>query len=195
MEFDNYNPTLYENHELNIHTTRIPGLLMIDLVVYGDERGWFKEAFQREKLVKLGFPPDFKVVQNNVSSNCQSGATRGIHAEPWNKYISLTRGKVFAAIVDMREGHNFGVVETFTLTPDKALFVPKGCGNSYQALSENVDYVYLVDDYWSADAQYVQANLSDPQLAIEWPIPLSQAVISGKDRDLPMLKDIKPFKE
>ena len=195
MEFSNYNPALYENQELKIETTHIPGLLFIDLVLYGDERGWFKESFQREKLIQLGFSPDFEVVQNNVSSNNQAGATRGIHAEPWNKYISLSRGKAFTAIVDLRKGPSFGVVEAFTLTPDKALFVPKGCGNSFQALTDNTDYVYLVDAHWSPDAQYTQVNLADPELNIAWPIPLSQAIISAKDKTLPLLKDIKPFQE
>ncbi len=195
MQFNNYDSSLYANRNLAVHKTKIPGLLLIDLAVIGDERGWFKESFQLEKLVTLGFPKDFKIVQCNASSNEQLGATRGIHAEPWNKYITLTRGKAFCAIVDLRKGETFGVVETFELTPQKALYVPKGCGNSYQALSNNVDYVYLVDAHWSADAHYTHANLADPGLAIKWPIPLGQAIISDKDRQQPLLKDITPFED
>lgn len=195
MEFNNYDPSLYECRKLEVHTTKIPGLLHIDLVINGDDRGWFKESFQREKLVALGFPEDFEVIQNNASSNEQKGATRGIHAEPWNKYITLTRGKAFAAIVDLREGDTFGIVETFELTPAQAIFVPKGCGNSYQALTSNVDYTYLVDAHWSPNALYTHTNVADPDLAIPWPIPLEEAIISEKDKAQPMLKNVRPFKE
>ncbi|HTK39826.1 MAG TPA: dTDP-4-dehydrorhamnose 3,5-epimerase family protein, partial [Patescibacteria group bacterium] len=139
-EFHNYHPALYENRELRVTQTDIPGLLHIDVVLHGDERGWFKESFQREKLVALGFPADFNDVQNNVSSNIEAGVTRGIHAEPWNKYITLTRGMVYVAIVDLRAGDTFGRVEEFTLTPAQALYVPKGCGNSYQTLTPDVEY-------------------------------------------------------
>lgn len=194
-KYNNYDSALYENKQLAIHKTKIPGLLFIDLVINGDARGWFKEGFQQEKLVALGFPPDFKIIQCNGSSNEKLGATRGIHAEPWNKYITLMRGHAYAAIVDLRDGPTFGTVETFDLTPSKALFVPKGCGNSYQALSDDVDYVYLVDAHWSPDAKYIQVNLTDPKLAIDWPIPLEQATISEKDQQLPFLKDVTPFKE
>ncbi|TAM92902.1 MAG: dTDP-4-keto-6-deoxy-D-glucose epimerase [Jatrophihabitans sp.] len=185
-------PELFANTELVVRTTSIPGLLVVDLVLHGDERGWFKESFQREKLVGLGLPADFAIVQNNVSSNRERGVTRGIHAEPWNKYISLTRGQVHAAIVDLRSGANFGAVEQFRLTPAQAIFVPRGCGNSYQTLTPDVEYSYLVDAHWSPDARYTSCNLGDADLAIDWPIPLEQAIISDKDRAHPRLRDVVP---
>ena len=112
-------------------TTSVPGLLKIDLDLHLDGRGWFKEGYQSAKLSAQGFPP-FEVVQSNVSFNAEVGVTRGIHAEPWDKYISLAHGRAFAAIVDLREGPTFGRVETVELHPGNALFVPRGCGNSYQ---------------------------------------------------------------
>ena len=72
---------------LGITTTPIPGFLRIDLTVHGDNRGWFKENWQREKMVALGLP-DFQPVQNNISFNDEVGVTRGIHAEPWDKFVS-----------------------------------------------------------------------------------------------------------
>lgn len=191
-EYTNYSPELFENKELHVQQCSIPGMFVIDLVMNGDERGWFKENFQREKLLDQGFPEDFAIVQNNVSSNKDLGVTRGIHAEPWNKYISLTRGKIFVAIVDLRRGTSFGVVETLELTPAKAIYVPKGCGNSYQTLTPDVEYSYLVDDHWSPDAQYTFVNLADQELGIAWPIPLDQAIISDKDRSHPQLSNITP---
>ena len=61
--YHNYHPSLYENSELRVAKTSIPGMLVVDLILHGDERGWFKEGYQREKLEKLGFPKDFNPVQ------------------------------------------------------------------------------------------------------------------------------------
>lgn len=176
--------------ELAIHQTRIPGLLRVDIPVYGDSRGWFKENWQREKMVGLGLP-DFSPVQNNVSYNEGLGVIRGIHAEPWDKFISIAVGKVFAAIVDLREGQNFGLVETFELAPDTALFVPKGLGNSYQTLEDRVAYTYLVNSHWSPTIKYGAVNVADPDLKISWPIPISQAEVSEKDKINPSLAEYR----
>ena len=93
--------------ELAINRTPIPGLLIISLDVRSDNRGWFKENWQREKMIELGLP-DFRPVQNNVSFNSRVGATRGIHSEPWDKLISLASGRIFGAWVDLRPGDGFG---------------------------------------------------------------------------------------
>jgi dTDP-4-dehydrorhamnose 3,5-epimerase len=185
-----FNPADYQ--ELRVHETSIPGLLQFDLVVNGDSRGWFKENFQREKLVALGLPEAFDDVQNNISLN-KRGVTRGVHAEPWDKYISLACGSVFAAIVDFRKGDTFGQVETFELNPGKALYVPEGCGNSFQALEDGTAYTYMVNKHWSPEAKYVLVNLADPALGIDWPIPLAQAEISDKDKNHPPLLSIQPM--
>ena len=74
--------------ELSVTKTNIPGLIVFDLPVHGDNRGWFKENWQRAKMTALGLP-DFGPVQNNISFNEKRGVTRGIHAEPWDKYISI----------------------------------------------------------------------------------------------------------
>ncbi len=83
--------------------TTIPGLTLFDLPVHGDNRGWFKEKWQRQKMTELGLP-DFGPVQNNISFNASRGTTRGIHAEPWDKYIYVATGSVFGAWVDLRQG-------------------------------------------------------------------------------------------
>ncbi|WP_416339491.1 sugar nucleotide-binding protein [Raineyella sp.] len=177
--------------ELGIRGTAIPGLLVIDLQVHGDARGWFKENWQREKMTTLGLP-DFGPVQNNVSFNPQVGVTRGIHAEPWDKLVSVATGRAFGAWVDLRAGASFGTVVTVELAPDTAVFVPRGVANSYQTLEPATAYSYLVNDHWSpqARASYTYVNLADPQLAIGWPIPLADAEISDADRHHPLLADV-----
>ena len=82
--------------DLSVAETGIGGLKAVDLAVHGDPRGWFKENWQRAKMTALGIP-DLRVVQNNVSYNEKRGVTRGIHAEPWDKFISVARGSVFGA--------------------------------------------------------------------------------------------------
>jgi dTDP-4-dehydrorhamnose 3,5-epimerase len=186
-----FDPSSY--NELHISKTDIPGLLVVALPVHGDSRGWFKESFQKKNMVSQGFPADFEVVQNNVSYNAQRGVTRGIHAEPWDKYISISVGSAFAAIVDLRSGDTFGKVLSFELNPGIALFVPKGCGNSYQSLEDGTTYSYLVNDHWSPAAKYTAVNLADPDLKIQWPLPLEIAEVSAKDKINPMLKDIQPM--
>lgn len=182
-----------QHSELKVRETSIPGLLEVDLVVHGDDRGWFKENYQREKMVELGLPEEFVVVQNNISFNAERGVTRGIHAEPWEKFISIAHGSVFAAIVDFRKGESFGKVETFTLNPGKAIFVPRGCGNSFQTLEPDTVYTYLVNEHWSTDAKYTLVNLADENIAIDWPISLEEAIISDKDKGHPRLREINPM--
>jgi dTDP-4-dehydrorhamnose 3,5-epimerase len=178
-------------NDLAVRETNIPGFFEIDLVLYADNRGWFKENYQREKMEAVGLP-HFEVVQNNFSFNAQKGATRGLHAEPWEKFISLANGKIFGVWVDLRKGDSFGKVFTAEITPEKAFFVPRGVANGYQTLEDNITYTYLVNAHWSADAKYAAVNLFDPALGIEWPIGQDQAIVSEKDHNNPLLKDVTP---
>jgi dTDP-4-dehydrorhamnose reductase/dTDP-4-dehydrorhamnose 3,5-epimerase len=180
--------------QLTAHETPIPGVVLYDLPVHGDNRGWFKENWQREKMVSLGLP-DFRPVQNNISFNEKAGTTRGIHAEPWDKFISVAAGRIFGAWVDLREGPSFGAVFTAELDPSQAIFIPRGVGNAFQTLEDNTAYTYLVNDHWSADAQgqYTFLNLADETADIPWPVPLEQAELSDKDKAHPRLADVVPM--
>lgn len=180
--------------ELKTTNTPIEGLVVYDLTLHGDNRGWFKENWQREKMLKLGLP-DFGPVQNNFSFNDKRGVVRGIHAEPWDKYVSLGAGRIFGFWVDIREHSNtYGKVFTAELDPSKAIFVPRGVANGYQTLEDETVYSYLVNDHWSADAQYSNVSIFDESLGIEWPIPLDQCEISEKDKNHPNLADAMPIK-
>lgn len=170
----------------------IPGMFVVDLVLHGDERGWFKENYQREKMEALGLP-HFEAIQNNFSFNAERGATRGLHAEPWEKYISMAHGKVFGSWVDLRKGDNFGKTFSMEITPEVAIFLPRGVANGYQALEDNVTYTYLVNAHWSPDAKYAAVNLFDPEIGIQWPIPQEQAIVSDKDKNNPLLTDVQPM--
>lgn len=171
--------------------SQIPGFYIIKLPVYADNRGWFKENYQKEKMEVLGLPK-FEVVQNNFSFNEQRGVTRGLHAEPWEKYISVANGTVFGAWVDLRKGNSFGKTFSFEINAGVAVFVPRGVANGYQTLEDNVTYTYLVNAHWSPKVTYKFVNLFDPELDIDWPIKKKQAIISDKDAAHPLLKNITP---
>ena len=151
----------------------IEGLKIIDLAVHSDERGWFKENWRAQWL-------EFSPVQQNVSFNAAKGTTRGLHAEPWDKLVSVAHGRVFGAWHDLREGSaTFGETVTHEFGPETAVFVPRGVANGFQALEDDTVYTYLVGDYWSADAQYSNISLS----LVDW--PLEPINVSAKDQATP----------
>lgn len=187
--------------EVAVHETSISGLLLVDLAdvdalgrPMADERGSFSEAWQIEKMSALGLPR-FVPVQLSVSRN-RRGAIRGIHGEPWAKYIQVVSGSVYAAIVDLRrDSSTFGKWEGFTLGATNALYLPEGMGNSFQALDE-VIYTYLVTGLYdaarAANGEYPAVNFADPELAISWPIGPAEQIVSEKDRHNPTLAEAFP---
>ena len=175
----------------------IPGMIEFDIPVHGDNRGWFKENFQKEKMLPLGFPGSFfkeNKLQNNVSLS-RKGVLRGLHAEPWDKYISVAdNGRVLGSWVDLREGASFGHVYQTVIDASKGIYVPRGVANGFQVLSDTVSYSYLVNDYWALDLKpkYAFVNYGDPALGIEWD-DVENAEVSEADKNHPLLKDVVPL--
>lgn len=175
----------------------IPGLIEFDIPVYGDNRGWFKENFQKEKMIPLGFPESFFTegkLQNNVSFSAKN-VLRGLHAEPWDKYISVADdGKVLGTWVDLREGDTFGNVYQKEIDASVGIFVPRGVANGFQVLSDKVAYSYLVNDYWALELKpkYAFVNFADETLGVKWH-DLENAQVSQADLEHPLLKDVQPL--
>lgn len=165
--------------ERPLNVSPIDGLTVHNLTVHGDNRGWFKENW-------AGTPP-LRVEQNNVSFNASRGATRGMHAEPWDKYVSVATGRVYGAWVDMREGSKtYGEKFGCEIGPDTAVFVPRGVANGFQALEDGTTYIYLCNARWSPDANYAFCSYKE----IEW--PLEPTEVSAKDEQHPLLIDATP---
>jgi dTDP-4-dehydrorhamnose 3,5-epimerase len=181
--------------EFKAHQTSIPGLIFFDVSQVDDSRGFFQEKYQKAKLVEAGMPESFNVVQNSLSYNKQAGVTRGFHAEPWDKYISVVKGKVFGAWVDLRKGNTFGNVETYEINPNTAVFLPKGVANAFQTIEDDTYYLYSVNAHWSADnyEKYCFVNLKEPTFDVKWPISLDAAIINDRDTQHPLLKDVTPM--
>ena len=122
------------------------------------------------KMLPLGFPESFfaegKNCKNNVSFS-RKNVLRGLHAEPWDKYISVAdEGKVLGTWVDLREGETFGNTYQTIIDASKGIFVPRGVANGFQVLSDKVSYSYLVNDYWALELKpkYAFVNYADPSL-------------------------------
>lgn len=181
-------------NKLQVHPTSLPGLYSIDLVINADERGSFREAYQAAKLEALGLPP-LGPVQWNISENIRAGIVRGIHCEPWDKFIHCIAGQAWAVIVDVRpESSTFGRHVSFKLDQTKALFVSKGFGNAYQTLAPNTVYGYLVNAHWRADLKYPSIHYADPDLNIAWPLPIGDNDVSQKDKENPTMRITWPEK-
>ena len=178
--------------ELAVHRTEIDGCYLVDLVVHDDpdrKGASFREAYQAEKLHALGLP-EFKPVQYNVAES-PAGTLRGIHAEPWEKFIHIVYGEVFVAIVDVRkDSPTAGKVWQGQLDRSRALFVSRGLGNSYQALTDPVVYTYLVNEHWRPGVAYPAVAWDDPDLGIAWPITDDRLQLSEKDRRNPSLAEL-----
>jgi dTDP-4-dehydrorhamnose 3,5-epimerase len=132
----------------------IPGLWHEPITRYHEARGFFTEMF-RESRYHEKLPADFQIKQINHSRSV-AGVIRGIHGEPWHKLITPIRGRVRVGIVDLRPGAT-GVYNE-ELQEGEVLFVPKGCGNSFEALEET-DYCYAVSAEWTAGVQYPAIGL------------------------------------
>lgn len=176
---------------ISVETTPIEGLLVVRLAVHTDTRGWFKEAWHREKLIRLGIP-DLGPVQQNISFNTRRGTTRGIHAETWDKFVTVAAGRAFAAWVDLREGPRFGTTHVLELDPSVAVFVPRGVGNAYQTLEDATAYSYLVNEHWRPEDEYTAVALDDPDLGLPWPIPIAEAEVAGAALAAPGLGAVQP---
>lgn len=173
-------------------TTTIPGLTIVELAVVPDGRGWQKTAFDHSHATDFRLPADFRPTRWIVNHNRRAGVTRGIHAELCNKLVSVSRGTFFAVIVDLRAGPSFGTAEQVVLTPARALYIPVGCGNSYQTQTDDAQYGYLADQPIPGP-ELTAVDLADPELAIPWPIPLERAIRLDEDLGRPRLRDVRPI--
>jgi dTDP-4-dehydrorhamnose 3,5-epimerase len=179
-----------------IKKTSIPGVVLIEMPVYKDNRGFFHEVFRKEELEKT-VGVKFNAVQFSHSMS-KPGVIRAIHTEDWNKLIYPVTGILYAPIVDLRpKSKTFARIEYITIDNTKkdskryALFLPKGgIGNSICAIGkENLNYLYLVDQYWDGSkARGVAWN--DPDLNVKWPV--GKPTLSDRDKHNPTLRQLFP---
>lgn len=185
--------------DILVKKTDIPGLLIVHTPVQKNPSGWFTENWHQEKMKGTGAPV-FTPVQHNITHVEKRGITRGFHAEPWDRYVSILSGRVFGAWIDMRDGDSWGTVVVHELAPGTSVFVPKGVGNAHQVLEAGTTFNYLLAEHWTPEASQRSqvANLYDPGLGINWPIAQEDAILSERDLHAPYIsagsqRESEPF--
>lgn len=172
--------------------TKFNDAWLIKPVVLGDARGFFLESYSLREFLKYGISTDF--VQDNHSMSAEQGVLRGLHFQhppmAQSKLVRTTCGSVFDVIVDLRKNSStFGQWQSFELTESNflMLFIPKGFAHGFCTMSPKTEFLYKVDNYYSPqhDSGF---RWDDPTIGIQWPI--SNPVLSEKDKKLPYLKEV-----
>ena len=177
---------------MNIITTGIEGLIVIEPKVFGDDRGYFFESFnEREFTEKVG-PVHF--VQDNESKS-RYGVVRGLHFQKGEhaqaKLVRVVRGAVLDVAVDLRKGSpTYGQYHAEELSGEnhRMMFIPRGFAHGFSVLSEDVVFQYKCDNLYCPASEGAIA-WNDPTLAIDWRIPAEAVILSEKDKHHPFLHE------
>lgn len=176
---------------MNIIKSKLAGAVIIEPKVFGDDRGFFYETFQKKRYAEAGIADDF--VQDNRSKSSK-GVLRGLHfqkTKPQGKLVTVTQGEVYDVAVDLRpESATFGQYEAVILSGEnkKQFYVPKGFAHGFLVLSDVAEFQYKCTDYYDpTDEGGLIWN--DTDINIAW--PLSEPLLSEKDAILPNLSQIK----
>jgi dTDP-4-dehydrorhamnose 3,5-epimerase len=172
--------------------TPIPGLLILEPTVFGDERGYFYEAYNRTVFSQLGIDREF--VQDNQSRSPR-GILRGLHyqiRQPQDKLVRCTAGAVFDAVVDLRHdsptfGRWFGL--ELSAANKRMLWVPRGFAHGFLVTSDSAEVLYKVTDFWSKDHER-GLRWDDPAVAIAWPDTGTPPTLNARDASWPLLSEI-----
>lgn len=177
---------------MNVLTTALPGVLIIEPQVYGDARGFFQETYHAQRYLEAGIALPF--VQDNHSRSGQ-GVLRGLHAQlkhPQGKLVRITQGVAFDVAVDVRRGSpTFGAWVGVMLSEDnfRQFYVPPGFAHGFLALSERVDFLYKCTDYYYPEDE-IGILWSDPDIGIDWPNVGSEYRLSERDQRNPRLYEL-----
>ncbi|MFM7646155.1 MAG: dTDP-4-dehydrorhamnose 3,5-epimerase [Sphingomonadales bacterium] len=177
--------------------TELPDLTIFEPQIHGDSRGYFFESYNESVFHQAGIT--MRWVQDNQSSS-QHGVIRGLHFQtpPFaqTKLVRVLSGSILDVAVDIRKGSPcYGRCFSIELSAEnkKQLLVPKGFAHGFSVLSEKAEVLYKCDDFYNRSSE--QGILfSDPDLAIDWKISFDLALVSEKDKVLPLLKELdSPF--
>jgi len=177
---------------MNFITTAIPGVLLIEPDVYGDERGFFMETWRAPRYAEHGIPAQF--LQDNLSLSRQ-GVLRGLHCQhpdSQGKLVSVLQGEVFDVAVDIRRGSpTFGQWVGTTLSGEhkNQMYVPPGFAHGFCVTSDTALFMYKCTRLYNPAAEFSIA-WNDPDIGIQWPMDSPQ--LADKDQQAPVLKDLPP---
>lgn len=180
---------------MNIITTAIPEVLIIEPRVFKDDRGYFFESF-RQQIFKEKVS-EFDLVQANESFSTY-GVVRGLHFQKGEhaqgKLVRVIVGEVYDVAVDVRPGSaTYGKHVGVKLSGEnkRQLWIPRGFAHGFAVLSKEVVFSYQCDNYYNKESEG-GVLYNDPALNIDWQLPEKDVVLSEKDAVLPLLKDLNP---
>ena len=182
---------------MKIIPTSLPGVLILEPRVFGDERGFFLESFNQQVFdAAIGHHVEF--VQDNHSRSSR-GVLRGLHYQlpphAQGKLVRVTQGAVFDVAVDMRRSSpTFGRWDGMELssTNHRQLWTPPGFAHGFLVLSETADFLYKTTDYYAPQCE-AAVRWDDPAIGIEWPAIESSLQLSAKDAAAPSLSEALAF--
>lgn len=172
----------------------IPGLVLVEIDIFKDRRGFFLETFQQKRYEEAGIPGTF--VQDNLSFS-RRGVLRGLHYQwprPQGKLVQCLRGEVLDVVVDVRRGSPaFGRWASLVLNGETArqLYVPEGCAHGFLVVSDEAYFQYKCTDFYAPEEERGLA-WNDPAVAVDWQLGNDQPLLSEKDQNLPTLETIPP---
>lgn len=184
---------------LSVEPTAIPDVKLVTPQRFGDHRGFFCESYNRQRFADAGIMTDF--VQDNHSLSMAVGTVRGLHfqSSPFAqaKLVRVLRGRILDVAVDLRRSSpTYGRHVAVELSADNGhqLLVPIGFAHGFCTLEPNCEIAYKVSAYYSAAHDHGLA-FDDPDLAIDWPVPPTEAILSDKDRGNPPLANLPVYFE
>lgn len=175
---------------MKIIETSLPGVLVLEPKVFGDDRGFFYESYNRDTYHAAGITPDF--IQSNVSRSAR-GVLRGLHYQwpnPQGKLVSVLEGEVFDVAVDIRRhSSTFGQWAGVMLTAEnhRHFWIPEGFAHGFCVLSESAVFTYQCTALYDAKGD-AAIRWDDADIAIDWPV--QTPLLSDKDTKAPFLKDV-----
>lgn len=178
---------------MKITKTKLEGVVIIEPDVFGDNRGFFMESWNKKKMAEAGLDYDF--VQDNHSKSTAKGTLRGIHFQKGDKaqakLVRCVKGAVLDVAVDLRKNSpTFKQWVGVELSEEnkKQLLIPRGFGHGFVTLTDDVEFLYKADNYYAPEAD-AGIRWNDPDIDVEWGI--ENPILSEKDEKNPFLKDCK----
>ncbi len=176
---------------MNAIKTELDGAIIIEPDVFSDHRGWFMESWSKKKYEELGINVDF--VQDNESFTAKKGTLRGLHFQmdpmAQSKIVRVVKGAVLDVAVDLRKNSpTYLKWISVELSEDnkRQFFIPKGFAHGFVTLTDNVQFVYKCDNFYSKECDR-SIRFDDPEIGVEWGI--TDPIVSDKDKNAPLLKD------
>ena len=178
---------------MNVIKTKIEGVVIIEPRVFRDDRGYFFESFSQQRFNELVAPVTF--VQDNESRSTY-GVLRGLHFQkpPYaqSKLVRVVKGVVLDVAVDLRkDSPTFGQYEQVLLSENtkRQFFIPQGLAHGFVVLSPEAVFQYKCDNYYAPQAEG-SVRWDDPQININWQLPLGDILLSEKDKKAPLLAEL-----